>query len=153
MQAVLGIGGVIFAGAQDLRGLRRGNDMGAAFPPDQRVPAGVVEMFVAVQQAGDLVGTEAELADIQMEIDDIAFDLYGFTDADRAAAMGPEGEEEDDAEDEEAEAAVGIVAGAGLATTPSGAAGVAGLLGGAEAGLSLTTSSRVLCIISETTAF
>ena len=55
--------------------------------------------------------------------------------------------------DEEAEAAVGIVAGAGLATTPSGAAGVAGLLGGAEAGLSLTTSSRVLCIISETTAF
>lgn len=49
---------------------------------------------------------ETELADIQTQIDDIAFDLYGFTDADRAAAMGPEGEEEDDAEDEEAEAPV-----------------------------------------------
>jgi hypothetical protein len=49
---------------------------------------------------------EAELSDIQTEIDDIAFDLYGFTDADRAAAMGPVSEEEDDAEDEDAEAPV-----------------------------------------------
>lgn len=54
--------------------------------------------------------------------------------------------------DEGAEAAVRMVAGAGLATTPSGAAGVAALLGSAEAGLSLSASSRLLCIISETTA-
>jgi diaminopropionate ammonia-lyase len=54
--------------------------------------------------------------------------------------------------DEEAEAAVGIVADAGLATTQSGAAGVAALLGSAQSGPPLTTSSRVLCIISETTA-
>ena len=31
---------------------------------------------------------DAELANIQAEIDDIAFDLYGFSDADRAAALG-----------------------------------------------------------------
>lgn len=47
---------------------------------------------------------EAELARIQAEIDDIAFDLYDFSDADRAAAqasMAGEAEaEEGDAEDE-----------------------------------------------------
>lgn len=34
---------------------------------------------------------EAELARIQAEIDDIAFDLYGFSGADRQAALGDEG--------------------------------------------------------------
>ncbi len=34
---------------------------------------------------------EVELADIQSEIDDIAFDLYGFSDADRIAALGSSG--------------------------------------------------------------
>ena len=44
---------------------------------------------------------EAELADIQAEIDDIAFDLYGFSDADRAAALGSSGaaDEDDGVED------------------------------------------------------
>lgn len=44
---------------------------------------------------------EAELADIQAEIDDIAFDLYGFSDADRAAALGSSGavSEDDGVED------------------------------------------------------
>ncbi len=36
---------------------------------------------------------ETELARIQVEIDDIAFDLYGFSDADRAAALGGVGAE------------------------------------------------------------
>ncbi|WP_076451083.1 BREX-1 system adenine-specific DNA-methyltransferase PglX [Roseivivax lentus] len=39
---------------------------------------------------------EAELADIQAEIDDIAFDLYGFSDADRAAALGSSGAVDED---------------------------------------------------------
>ncbi|WP_211308571.1 hypothetical protein [Litoreibacter ponti] len=39
---------------------------------------------------------ETELADIQAEIDDIAFDLYGFSDADRAAALGPSASTEED---------------------------------------------------------
>src|SRR5690606_28862198 len=34
---------------------------------------------------------EAELARIQAEIDDIAFDLYGFNDTDRAAVQGNQG--------------------------------------------------------------
>jgi hypothetical protein len=46
---------------------------------------------------------EAELADIQSEIDGIAFDLYGFSDADRAAALGSselaDGDESESAED------------------------------------------------------
>jgi len=36
---------------------------------------------------------ETELARIQVEIDDVAFDLYGFSDADRAAALGGGGVE------------------------------------------------------------
>jgi hypothetical protein len=57
----------------------------------------------------DLPAIQAELADIQSEIDDIAFGLYGFSDADRAAALGSFGtadevtddaaEEADDSED------------------------------------------------------
>lgn len=49
---------------------------------------------------------EAELARIQAEIDDIAFSLYGFSDADRAAALGGTGGEASDgdaAEDADAE--------------------------------------------------
>ena len=44
---------------------------------------------------------EAELVKIQAEIDDIAFDLYGFNDADRAAALGSYGavDEDDGVED------------------------------------------------------
>lgn len=49
---------------------------------------------------------EAELGRIQVEIDEIAFDLYGFSSEDRAAVLQPAGEEggteEDDAEAEEA---------------------------------------------------
>lgn len=48
-----------------------------------------------------------ELARLQAEIDDIAFDLYGFSDADRAAALGGTGGEASDgdaAEDADAEA-------------------------------------------------
>lgn len=50
----------------------------------------------------DPPAVEAELARIQAEIDDIAFDLYGFSDADRAAALGGTGSEasDDDAADE-----------------------------------------------------
>ena len=54
---------------------------------------------------------EAELVVIQAEIDDIAFDLYGFSDADRAAALGSSGstgedsmdaaEDADDSEDDD----------------------------------------------------
>jgi hypothetical protein len=49
---------------------------------------------------------EAELARIQAEIDDIAFSLYGFSDADRAAALGGTGGEasdDDAAEDADGE--------------------------------------------------
>jgi hypothetical protein len=57
---------------------------------------------------------EAELFNIQAEIDDIAFDLYGFSDADRAAALGSSGtvdeddgvEGPDDSEDDDAAVAV-----------------------------------------------
>lgn len=44
----------------------------------------------------DLTHLPAELARIQAEIDDIAFDLYGFSDADRAAALGGTGGEPSD---------------------------------------------------------
>jgi hypothetical protein len=45
---------------------------------------------------------EAELAAIHSEIDDIAFDLYGFSDADRAAALRPSGTaDKDDGVDDE----------------------------------------------------
>jgi hypothetical protein len=51
---------------------------------------------------------EAELSRIQAEIDAIAFDLYGFSDADRAAAtqshvteLGDDGEEDAEAEEDE----------------------------------------------------
>lgn len=52
--------------------------------------------------AFDPPAIEAELARIQAEIDDIAFNLYGFSDADRAAALGGTGSEasDDDAADE-----------------------------------------------------
>lgn len=46
--------------------------------------------------AFDPPAIEAELARIQTEIDDIAFDLYGFSDADRAAALGGTGGEASD---------------------------------------------------------
>ncbi|MEP1200860.1 hypothetical protein, partial [Tateyamaria sp.] len=42
---------------------------------------------------------ESELADIQAEIDDIAFDLYGFSDIDRAAALGSSGTADEEASD------------------------------------------------------
>jgi hypothetical protein len=47
---------------------------------------------------------ETELARIQAEIDDIAFELYGFSDADRAAALGGAGAEaaaDDPSDDDE----------------------------------------------------
>lgn len=56
--------------------------------------------------AFDPPAIEAELARIQAEIDDIAFDLYGFSDADRAAAVGGSGGEvsgDDATEDADAE--------------------------------------------------
>lgn len=49
---------------------------------------------------------EEELSRIQTEIDAIAFELYGFSEADRRAAQGPPGNEEsikDEAEDDDAE--------------------------------------------------
>ncbi len=52
----------------------------------------------------DVPAIEAELASIQAEIDDIAFDLYGFSDADRAAALGDTGAEaaaDDPSDDDE----------------------------------------------------
>jgi hypothetical protein len=42
---------------------------------------------------------ESRLADIQAEIDDIAFDLYNFSDADRAAALCSSGAEEEEDRD------------------------------------------------------
>lgn len=53
----------------------------------------------------DPVAIEAELSNIQIEIDSIAFDLYGFNEADRAAVQGTqgvanEGDAEDSADDE-----------------------------------------------------
>lgn len=41
----------------------------------------------------------AELAEIQTQIDEIAFDLYGFSDADRAAALGLSGTVNEDGDD------------------------------------------------------
>jgi hypothetical protein len=49
----------------------------------------------------DPIEIEAELADIQIKINDIAFDLYGFSDADRAAALGSSGGADEDADDSE----------------------------------------------------
>ena len=59
---------------------------------------------------------EAELVDIQTKIDEIAFDLYGFGETDRAAALGSsvsidedasdDGEDADDSEDEDSAAAI-----------------------------------------------
>ncbi|NTT88405.1 type II restriction endonuclease subunit M [Tabrizicola sp. SY72] len=46
---------------------------------------------------------EAELVRIQAEIDDIAFGLYGFSDADRAAALGSSGAVDEDDGDEDAD--------------------------------------------------
>jgi len=46
---------------------------------------------------------EAELARIQAEIDDLAFDLYGFSDADRRAALVQTGAEADDGDEGEPE--------------------------------------------------
>ena len=64
---------------------------------------------------------EAELADIQAEIDGIAFALYGFSEADRAAALGSscvadedesdEAEEADDSEDDDEAQAVDLTDG------------------------------------------
>ena len=43
---------------------------------------------------------EAGLAEIQAEIDEIAFDIYGFSDADRAAALGSSVSTDEDASDD-----------------------------------------------------
>jgi hypothetical protein len=59
--------------------------------------------------AFDPPAIEAELARIQAEIDDIAFSLYDFSDADRAAALGgtggeaSDGDASDDADSEDGE--------------------------------------------------
>jgi len=61
----------------------------------------------------DPTSIETELARIQAEIDAIAFELYGFSEADRAAVLGSaaveaatdESEDEDEAEDAELDAA------------------------------------------------
>lgn len=45
----------------------------------------------------DPLSIEAELAEIQAKIDEIAFDLYGFSEADRAAALGSSGAIDEDA--------------------------------------------------------
>lgn len=52
--------------------------------------------------AFDPPAIEAELVRIQAEIDDIAFDLYGFSDVDRSAALGGGGDKvcDEDATDE-----------------------------------------------------
>jgi hypothetical protein len=52
--------------------------------------------------ACDPPAIEAELARIQAEIDAIAFDLYGFSEADRQAASGRDGAAEADADEDEA---------------------------------------------------
>ena len=58
---------------------------------------------------------ETELASIQSEIDTIAFDLYGFSEADRAAAQGnpgvandgdAEGSADDEGDDEDSAAPI-----------------------------------------------
>src|SRR5690606_21766281 len=63
---------------------------------------------------------EAELARIQSEIDDIAFDLYGFNEADRAAVQGNqvvandgdnEGSADDEGDDEDSAAPIDHTAG------------------------------------------
>ena len=62
--------------------------------------------------AFDSGSIESELADIQAEIDSISFDLYGFSEADRQAAIGQgagdqatdDGIDDDDSENAEAEA-------------------------------------------------
>ena len=63
---------------------------------------------------------EAELARIQSEIDDIAFDLYGFNEADRAAVQGnqgmandgdAEGSADDEGDDEDSAAPIDHTAG------------------------------------------
>ena len=64
----------------------------------------------------DPAAIEAELAEIQTDIDTIAFDLYGFSDADRAAALASFGsaaeepsertEAADDSEDEDSATAI-----------------------------------------------
>ena len=78
--------------------------------------------------AFDTGSIESELADIQVKIDSISFDLYGFSEADRQAAMGQgagdlgtdDSIDDDDSEDSETEAppvdallswAVGVVFG------------------------------------------
>jgi hypothetical protein len=74
----------------------------------------------------DPIAIEAELARIQTEIDDIAFDLYGFSEADRAAASQggatAEGETGTDDGDDEEEATVPIDQTAGLLSWAIGVA-------------------------------
>lgn len=70
---------------------------------------------------------EAELARIQAEIDEIAFDLYGFPAADRAAAQGSQGAADDgcaesDEGDDEGAAAAPADATAGLLSWAVGVA-------------------------------
>lgn len=47
----------------------------------------------------DLPSIETELVKNQADIDEIAFELYGFSDADRAAALGSSGAADEDASD------------------------------------------------------
>lgn len=47
----------------------------------------------------DPLTIEAEIARIQAEVDDIVFELYGFSDADRAAALGGTGSETGDGDE------------------------------------------------------
>jgi hypothetical protein len=74
----------------------------------------------------DPIAIEAELGRIQTEIDDIAFDLYGFSEADRAAASQggatAEGETGTDDGDDEEEATVPIDQTAGLLSWAIGVA-------------------------------
>ena len=74
----------------------------------------------------DPIAIEAELGRIQTEIDDIAFDLYGFSEADRAAASQggatAEGEAGTDDGDDEEEMTVPIDQTAGLLSWAIGVA-------------------------------
>jgi len=54
-------------------------------------------LLMARVRAQDYASLQTELADIEREIDDIAFDLYCFDHADRAAVLGSAGSAENDA--------------------------------------------------------
>ncbi|MFP5400833.1 MAG: type II restriction endonuclease subunit M, partial [Gammaproteobacteria bacterium] len=60
------------------------------------LPLALRQALVERLGAFDPPAIETELARIQAQIDDIAFELYGFSDADRAAALGGTGGEASD---------------------------------------------------------